>query len=173
MFRRDSLAEDKGLRGVQAEANWRSRPRQPSSSGLRPGQAARPGARRILGKAAGASRGGSSGNAELPARWAARFPAATEAGRGRWGCGVLSAGGTKAARLRRGAGRTGARAAPPGDKVGLSSAPPSSSGQSRPANVLTRGIAGRAEDAEHFLGATGLSADASLSLIAPGGKNHS
>ena len=50
MFRRDSLAQEKGLHGVLAEANGRSGPRQPSSSGVRPGQAARPGARRILGE---------------------------------------------------------------------------------------------------------------------------
>lgn len=43
---------------------------------------------------------------------------------------------------------------PPGTKAGLSFCPQSCSGQSGPANALTRRIASRAEDAEHFLEAT-------------------
>lgn len=145
MFKRDSLAEEKGLHGVQAEANWRSRPRQPSSSSVRPGQAARPGARRILGKGSRSfwrrpfwkRRVGSSLGCPVPS---------CHRGQPRAQGRRLSAEGTKAARLRRGGGRTGDPAAPPGSKVGLSS-PLSFSDQSGPANALTRGIAGRAEDA--------------------------
>lgn len=63
-------------------------------------------------------------------------------------------------------------AAPRANKVGLSSPPPSSSGQSGAANAVARRLARSAEDAEHFLGAIGLFADASLSQTL-GGKNHS
>lgn len=83
---------------------------------------------------------------------------------------MLSAEGTKATPLRRGGGRTGDPAAPPGSKVGLSS-PRSFSDQSGPANALTRGITGCAEDA--FSRSNPTSADASLFPTAPRGKNHS
>lgn len=48
-----------------------------------PGRAACPGARRILGEAAGAPGGRSFGDAEWPAGRAAWFPAGAEAGGGR------------------------------------------------------------------------------------------
>lgn len=94
-----------------------------------------------LRKAAGASSGSSSANAKLPTCWAVWFPAATEARRGHSGCGAFSAGETKAAWAEACGGRgggTGAPAAPVGNKVGLSSAPRSSSGPRGAANALNR-----------------------------------
>lgn len=55
---------------------------------------------------------------------------------------------------RRGGGRTGA-GRPRRGPGGLSSRPRPSSGQSRPASALTWDPGGRAEDAQHFQGATG------------------
>lgn len=106
------MAEDGGLRGTEAEANWLSRPQATLQLQLGPGLAARPRARRILGKAAGAPGGRSFGDAERPVRYAAWFPAAMEARGEPRGCGELSEGETKAAGgTRLGGGRTGAGAA--------------------------------------------------------------
>lgn len=76
-----SLAGHGSLRGVLAEANCQ-RLRQHRDSGVRPGPASALEARRVLGIEAAVSSGcRSSGNARLPARWAAWFPAAAQAGR--------------------------------------------------------------------------------------------
>lgn len=148
VFRRDSLAQEKGLHGVLAEANGRSGPRQPSSSGVRPGQAARPGARRILGESSRSfwwrplwkRRAASPLGCPVPSCHRGQLSTVTQRRQS------AECGRNKDGPLRRGGGRTGDPAASPGSKVGLSS-PWSFSDQSGPANALTWGVVGRAEDA--------------------------
>lgn len=154
------MAEDGGLHGIEAEANWRSRPRPPCSSswGL---------ARRLVREhgefsvkqpellAAAALETPSGQHSGLPGSQLPRRPAA-----GAGSAGELSAGETKAAGPRRGGGRTGAGRTRQELRQGgllVHDLPPVKANQPTP---LTRGIASLAEDVEDFLEATGLSADA-------------
>lgn len=154
------MAEDGVLRGIQAEANWRSRPRQPSGPGVGPASTAnsrdgsRSSRRRQLWKRRAASPRGCLVPSCHGGRPRTHRLRSAECGRNK---------GSRPEALR---GAHRCPGGPAGNKAGLCS-PPCSSGRSGPANALSRRVASRAEDAQHFLRATRLSANAWRFLIAP------
>lgn len=153
------MAEEGGLREIQAEAKWLSRPRQAFQPGVGPGQAARLGARQFLGRLQELLEAGGSGRAE---RQPAGLPGSQlppRGLRGRRGCGAPSAGETKGSRPEARRGRTGAREAPPGSDAGPSS-PRSSSRSKRTSQCPNPGHHQPRGGCRAFSGATGLSVDA-------------